>query len=253
MKDSFGYPQSVLVLGGSSDIAGATLIELVKQRCRTVVLAGRNRDAMGSLATELHSFGATVVDLVDFDAVDVKTHEQIISNIFTKYKNIDLVLIAFGILGNQNEGEEDPLKAVCVAETNFTGAVSTCLWTVKYFKHQGYGTLVVLSSLAAERVRKNNFIYGATKAGLDGFAQGLGDSLVGSGIKVMIVRPGFVLTKMTKGTKSAPMPVTPDVVARSIVKGLELGKEIVWIPPFMRIVMSLVRHLPRPIFRQIKI
>ena len=117
---------------------------------------------------------------------------------------------------------------------------------------QGHGTIVVLSSVAGERVRKSNYVYGASKAGLDGFAQGLGDALQGTGARVMVVRPGFVHTKMTAGRKPAPFSTTPDAVADAVVRGLEKGAETIWAPPALRFVMSGMRHLPRPLWRKVK-
>ena len=117
---------------------------------------------------------------------------------------------------------------------------------------QGHGTLVVLSSVAAERARRANFVYGSSKAGLDAFCQGLGDSLVGTGVRVVVVRPGFVHTKMTAGHKPAPLSTTPDAVADVVVRGLEKGAETIWAPPPLRFVMSGMRHLPRPLWRRIK-
>ena len=118
---------------------------------------------------------------------------------------------------------------------------------------QGHGTIVALSSVAGERVRKSNFVYGSSKAGVDAFYQGLGDALRGRGVHVMIVRPGFVTTKMTEGLEPAPLSTTPDAVAQAIAQGLERGRDTVWVPPTLRYVMSGLRHLPRSVFRRLKI
>ena len=112
-----------------------------------------------------------------------------------------------------------------------------------------HGTLVVLSSVAAERARKTNFVYGSSKAGLDAFAQGLGDALIGSGARVMVVRPGFVHTRMTEGMDPQPFSTTPEAVAASIVRGLERSDEVVWSPGILRYVFAVMRHLPRGIWR----
>jgi decaprenylphospho-beta-D-erythro-pentofuranosid-2-ulose 2-reductase len=117
------------------------------------------------------------------------------------------------------------------------------------FRRQGHGTLVVLSSVAAERARKANYVYGSSKAGLDAFAQGLGDALVGTGARVMVVRPGFVHSRMTAGMASQPFATTPDVVATQIMRGLARGSDTVWAPPLVRWVFVVMRHLPRPLWR----
>jgi decaprenylphospho-beta-D-erythro-pentofuranosid-2-ulose 2-reductase len=118
-------------------------------------------------------------------------------------------------------------------------------------RRQGHGTLVVLSSVAAERTRRANFVYGSTKAGLDGFAQGLGDALAGSGAHVLVVRPGFVPTRMTAGRPPAPLATTPEAVAAATVAGIAAGKDVVWVPPVLRYVFALFRHLPRRLWRKL--
>ena len=118
-------------------------------------------------------------------------------------------------------------------------------------KRQGHGTIVVLSSVAGERARRSNFVYGASKAGLDAYCQGLGDSLVGTGVRLMIVRPGFVHSKMTEGLAAAPLATDPQHVADTIITGLGRGSEIVWAPGPLRFVMSALRHMPRVVFRRL--
>ena len=251
--DALGSPQSVLVLGGGSEIGLAIGRRLVARRARTVVLAGRRPEDLKPAADELRTSGATVADVAAFDALDPpEGHERFVDEMFSRYGDFDLVLLAFGVLGDQEEAERDAAAAVSVLQTNFVGAVSVALPVARRLRDQGHGTLAVLSSVAAERARRANFVYGSSKAGLDAFCQGLGDSLVGTGARVMIVRPGFVHTKMTAGRPPAPMSTTPEAVADVFLRGLETGAEVVWAPPPLRFVMSGMRHLPRPVFRRIK-
>lgn len=253
MNDALGYPQSVLVLGGGSEIALATLRKLVAARCRTVVLAGRDAEALGTPAKELRDAGATTVDVVAFDALDAASHDRFVSEVFASHGDIDLVLLAFGVLGDQDLAESDAAEARRIVDSNFTGAVSVLVPVVQALRAQGHGTIVVLSSVAGERARKSNFVYGASKAGLDAYCQGLGDSLVGTGVRVVIVRPGFVHTKMTEGMAPAPLSTTPEAVADAIVAGLGRGSEIIWAPAPLRFVMSALRHVPRAVFRKLPI
>ncbi|MCX4845827.1 SDR family NAD(P)-dependent oxidoreductase [Streptomyces sp. NBC_00893] len=190
MKDAFGAPQSLLVLGGTSEIALATARRLIARRTRTVRLAGRPGPALDAAAAELRARGADV-RTVDFDALDAESHETALGKIFAE-GDIDMVLLAFGIAGDQGRDEEEPLAAVRVAQTNYTGAVSAGLVCAGALQAQGHGSLVVLSSVAGERARRADFIYGSSKAGLDAFTQGLGDALYGTGVHVMVVRPGVV-------------------------------------------------------------
>ncbi|WP_328873385.1 decaprenylphospho-beta-D-erythro-pentofuranosid-2-ulose 2-reductase [Streptomyces sp. NBC_00287] len=251
MKDAFGLPQSLLVLGGTSEIAMATARRLIARRTRTVWLAGRPTPALEESAEQLRALGAQVYT-VAFDALDTESHEWVLGKIFAE-GDIDLVLLAFGILGDQAHDEREPLAAVRVAQTNYTGAVSAGLICARALQTQGHGSLVVLSSVAGERARRANFIYGSSKAGLDAFAQGLGDALHGTGAHVMVVRPGFVRSKMTAGLEEAPLATTPEAVATAIELGLRRRAETVWVPGALRLVMSTLRHMPRALFRRLPV
>lgn len=249
MKDAFGLPQSLLVLGGTSEIALATARRLVVRRVRTVWLAGRPSPALESAATELRALGADV-HTVAFDALDPESHEAVLGKVFTE-GDVDMVLLAFGILGDQAHDEREPVAAVRVAQTNYTGAVSAGLVSGRALQAQGHGSLVVLSSVAGERARRTDFIYGSSKAGLDTFAQGLGDALHGTGVHVMVVRPGFVRSRMTAGLEEAPLATTPEAVATAIELGLRRRSETVWVPGVLRLVMAALRHVPRGVFRRL--
>ncbi|GGT30865.1 decaprenylphospho-beta-D-erythro-pentofuranosid-2-ulose 2-reductase [Streptomyces chromofuscus] len=249
MKDAFGLPQSLLVLGGTSEIALATARRLIVRRTRTVWLAGRPSPALEVAADGLRTLGAEV-HTVTFDALDPESHETVLGKVFAE-GDVDVVLLAFGILGDQAHDEREPVSAVRVAQTNYTGAVSAGLVSARALQAQGHGSLVVLSSVAAERARRANFIYGSSKAGLDTFAQGLGDALHGTGVHVMVVRPGFVRSKMTTGLEQAPLATTPHAVATAIELGLRRRSETVWVPGSLRLVMAALRHLPRGVFRRL--
>lgn len=251
MRDALGAVQSVLVLGGGSDIAAATCELLAQERCRTVILAGRAPERMTAVADRLRAAGVTTVELVAFDAAAPETHEAVIGEVFDQHPDIDVALLAFGVLGDQAAFDRDPGAAARAASTNYVGAVSSGLAVAERLKRQGHGTLVVLSSVAGERVRADNFVYGSTKAGLDAFAQGLGDSMAGTGASVMVVRPGFVRTSMTVHMDDGPMATTAEAVAADIVAGLKRGAHTVWSPAKLRPVFTVLRHLPRPIWRKV--
>jgi decaprenylphospho-beta-D-erythro-pentofuranosid-2-ulose 2-reductase len=245
--------QSVLVLGGGSDIALATVRQLVERRATTVVLAARQPESLSAAADELRAAGASRVETLAFDARDTASHEAFVDDVFERVGDIDLAILAFGVLGDQEHAEQDAKAAVDIAEVNYVGSVSVAVPIAQRMRQQGHGTIVALSSVAGERARRSNFIYGSSKAGMDAFFQGLGDSLVGTGVRVMIVRPGFVHTKMTDGMDAAPLSTTADAVASAIVHGLARGKETVWVPSTLRYVMSVLRHVPRPVFRKLPI
>ncbi|MCB0999392.1 MAG: decaprenylphospho-beta-D-erythro-pentofuranosid-2-ulose 2-reductase [Acidimicrobiales bacterium] len=250
MDNAFGQPQNIVVLGGTSDIGLAIARELRSPVLRHVVLACRDVDKGERTAEALRGDGFDV-PVVHFDGGDTASHERVIADIVARIGDLDVVVLAFGQLGDAETVAHDGEAAAALAHVNFTGAVSASIAVANRLRTQGHGTLVVLSSVAGERVRKANFVYGATKAGLDGFAQGLGDSLVGTGARVLVVRPGFVHSQMTKGMKPVPFSTTPDVVAALAVKGLRAGRRTVWAPGILRFVFSALRHVPGPIWRRL--
>ncbi|HMJ76092.1 MAG TPA: decaprenylphospho-beta-D-erythro-pentofuranosid-2-ulose 2-reductase [Iamia sp.] len=249
MRDATGGVQSVLVLGGASDIAVATVQRLVADRCRRVILAGRPSPALDAAAERLRGDGADV-ETIGFDAAETESHAKVVGEVFAA-GDVDVVLLAFGVLGDQAAFDDDHAAAVDAVTVNYTGAVSAGLAVADCLRAQGHGTLVVLSSVAGVRVRKDNFVYGSTKAGLDGFAQGLGDALRGSGARVMVVRPGFVASKMTEGMVPGPFPTTPDRVATDIVAGLRRGAHTVWSPAILQAVFGVLQLVPRPLWRRL--
>ena len=218
-----------------------------------MLLAGRCLDALEHPADDLRAAGADRVQVLAFDADDTVCHAAFADRAFSHYGDIDVVLLAFGVLGDQRLAEDDPERAVAVLRTNLVGAASIGLCAARHLRHQGHGTLVVLSSVAGVRARRSNFVYGSSKAGLEAFFGGLGDSLVGSGVTVLVVRPGFVHTKMTAGLRPPPLSTTPERVADVIVRAIATGAEEAWVPPALRFVMMGIRHLPRPLFRKLKV
>jgi decaprenylphospho-beta-D-erythro-pentofuranosid-2-ulose 2-reductase len=252
VNDALGQPQTVFVLGGGSDIARAVVRCLIAKRTHTVILAGRPGSAsLAAAAAEATTLGAVTVETVDFDAADPASHGTVIDGVWSRHPDIDLVLVAFGVLGDQPACESDPAVAIEVATINYTGAVTVGLAAACRLRRQGHGTLVALSSVAGERVRRANFVYGSTKAGMDGFYQGLGDSLVGTGARVIVVRPGFVRSRMTEGMSPAPFATTPAAVAEAVVDALGSTREVVWVPGILRWFMTAIRHLPRAVFRKL--
>jgi decaprenylphospho-beta-D-erythro-pentofuranosid-2-ulose 2-reductase len=252
VTDAHGEPQSLIVLGGASELALATAHVLVARRTRTVVLAGRPSARLDAACAALRAAGARRVEAVAFDALEPRSHTQALDAAFEAAgEDVDVVLVAAGVLGPRGPAQLDQEAALEVLGVNATGAISATLLAAQRLRAQGHGTLVVLSSVAGERPRRVNFLYGASKAALDAFAQGLGDELRGSGVHVLVVRPGFVSTRMTRGLPRAPLSTTPDAVAAAIVAGLRRRAEIVWVPAPLRFAMSAIRHLPRSLARRL--
>jgi decaprenylphospho-beta-D-erythro-pentofuranosid-2-ulose 2-reductase len=249
--DAVGNPQSLLLLGGTSDIALAIAEKYLAERPLRVVLAGRQSTRLDAAAQRLKDKGAEV-STVSFDAKDMESHPAVLDKAF-EGGDIDVTVVAFGLLGDQEELWQDHAKAVEAATVNYTAAVSVGVALSNKLKKQGHGKVIALSSVAGERVRRSNFVYGSTKAGFDGFYLGLGEALAPSGVQVTVVRPGHVKTKMTEGLKDAPLAQTAEQVAEIAVNASRAGKELVWAPAPFRLVMSALRHVPRPIFRKLPI
>lgn len=250
VQNAFGEPQNILVLGGTSDIGVAIARRLMAPSTKTVTLACRRPEVAGLAVASLTRPGI-VAEAVSFEATDESHHVAFVRDIVERNGDLDVVILAFGQLGEQERMENDPASAADLIRVNFASAASIALAVAAQLKAQGHGRLVVLSSVAGERVRKANFVYGSTKAGLDGFAQGLGDSLEGTGAGVLIVRPGFVHSAMTAGLEAAPFATTPDVVADAVASGLRAGRRIVWAPGILRWIFMILRHVPAPLWRRL--
>ena len=160
------------------------------------------------------------------------------------------MVLAFGVLGDQALAEQDPAAAVAVVHTDYVAQVHALTVLADRLRQAGRGTLVVFSSVAGVRVRRANYVYGSAKAGLDGFASGLADALAGSGVRLLLVRPGFVIGRMTEGMSPAPFSSTPDQVADAVVDALARGRQEVWVPGILRPVFFLMRLLPRAVWRR---
>jgi decaprenylphospho-beta-D-erythro-pentofuranosid-2-ulose 2-reductase len=236
--DASGRVQTVLMLGARSGIARAIVSRFVVDGARTVILAERE-----PFDAQEPSYPISV-ERVAFDATDTDSHSKFFEELFTGERSIDVVVVAFGVLHDQVEAEDDPDLALEMARANYLGAMSSLLHSSRWLRRQGSGQLVVLSSVAGFHPRRSNFIYGSTKAGIDFLSRGLAQELASSGVGIMIVRPGFVHTSMTAHMKPPPFAVTPERVAEAVADGLANRRRVVWVPPVMRWAMMMVRALP---------
>lgn len=249
MIDALGNPRSVLLLGGTSDIGLAIVERLSPERPLQVTLAARPGTRRDDAVDRLHRRGHEV-RTVDFEATDLESHSKVVDECFSG-ADIDVTVLAFGVLGDNEISWQDADEAVRVATVNYTAPVNLGVHLAAKLKLQGHGVLVALSSVAGERARRSNFVYGSSKAGFDAFFTGLREALRPTGVRVVVVRPGFVTTKMTEGLKSAPLSVSAEQVAEVAVDAVRSGKETVWAPEPMRWVMSALRHVPAPVFRKL--
>lgn len=239
-----------MVLGGRSEIGVAVARRLVRQQPRPVVLAARRSDDLDAQEAELREAGATSVEAVEFDADRVDGHRPLLDGIVQRHGAIDDVVISFGILGDQDRAERDADHALAVLHTDYVAHVSVLTHLANLLREQGSGRIVVFSSVAGARVRRANYVYGSAKAGLDGFASGLADALVGSGVHLLLVRPGFVIGRMTEGMDPAPFSSTPEQVADATVGALRRRDGVVWVPGILRWVFAVMRIVPRFVWRR---
>ncbi|GAA3250496.1 decaprenylphospho-beta-D-erythro-pentofuranosid-2 -ulose 2-reductase [Pseudonocardia petroleophila] len=251
MIDAVGNPQSVLVMGGTSEIGLAVVEAFASDRPLRVVLAARKSDRLDAARARLEALGCAV-ETVEFDATAPETHTEVVRTAFAG-GDIDVALVAFGLLGDNEVAWTDVDAAVELAQVNYTAAVSVGVALGKRMTEQGHGAIVALSSVAGERARRSNFVYGSTKAGMDAFYSGLTEALRPAGVHVTVVRPGFVHTRMTEGMSPAPLSTTPEAVAAIVVDAVRNRRELVWAPGPLRFVMSALRHVPRPLFRRLPV
>jgi decaprenylphospho-beta-D-erythro-pentofuranosid-2-ulose 2-reductase len=249
--DAVGNPQSILLLGGTSEIGLAVVEAFANDRPLRVVLAARPSERLDAARTRLEARGCAV-ELLPFDAEALDTHADVVRKAFTG-GDIDVAVVAFGLLGDNEQAWTDAPTAVRLAQVNYTAAVSVGVTLAELMRQQGHGSIVAFSSVAGERARRSNFVYGSTKAGLDAFYTGLTEALRPHGVGVTIVRPGFVHTRMTEGKKPTPLATTPEAVAAMTVDAVRRRRELIWTPGAWRLVMSVLRHLPRAVFRRLPI
>ncbi|MFW0794779.1 SDR family NAD(P)-dependent oxidoreductase [Gordonia sp. CPCC 205515] len=245
---------TIVVFGGRSEIGVALATRLAENR--TVILAARRPDDLAAQTAEIRGAGATDVHTVAFDADDTDSHPALIDGLVAAHGPIDVAIVAFGILGDAARAETDVAHALAIAHTDYYAQISIITLLATALRTQRSGTIIVFSSVAGVRVRRANYVYGSTKAGLDGFASGLSDALHGSGVRLLLARPGFVIGAMTRdlmaaGTKPAPFSVDADRVADDVARAYRRGKGEVWIPGILRPMFFGMRLLPRAIWRRL--
>jgi decaprenylphospho-beta-D-erythro-pentofuranosid-2-ulose 2-reductase len=249
VNDALGTPHRILLLGGTSEIGLAIVRRALARRRGEIVLAARPSPRATETAGALRGEGHEVT-LVPFDAADTTSHHGVLEAAFAG-GDVDLAVVAFGVLGVQSRLLTDADAAVELVRVNYLGAVSVGLLLAARLRAQGHGAILALSSVAGERPRRSNFVYGSSKAGFDAFFGGLADELHGTGVSVTVLRPGFVRSRMTAGLDEAPLATDPDAVAEVAVGAVARRAPVAWAPAPLRWVMAALRHLPRAVFRRL--
>lgn len=250
MENALGDVQGVALFGATSEIGQAIVRRLVGRPDVRCVLAARDVTALDGFDSELTGRNVHVTR-VAFDAADTSAHSSVVDSVAKDLGDIDIAILAFGVLGHGQGLDTDPAVAAQQFTVNATGGVSLGLALAQRMRAQGHGRIVIVSSVAGERVRRSNFVYGSAKAGLDGFAQGLDAALAGTGVSVLVVRPGFVRTRMTEGLDPAPFSTDAESVADAVMHGLARHRRIVWAPGILRWLFIVLRHMPTVIFRRL--
>jgi decaprenylphospho-beta-D-erythro-pentofuranosid-2-ulose 2-reductase len=243
--DAVGNPQTILLLGGTSEIGLAICERYLQNAHARIVLAAMPDDpGRDDAVAQMKAAGARSVELVDFEATDTDSHPKMMDQAFSN-GDVDVAIVAFGVLGDAEELWQNQRKAVQIAEINYTAAVSVGVLLAEKMRAQGFGQIIAMSTVAGERVRRSNFVYG--------FYLGLSEALREYGVRVLVIRPGQVRTRMSAHIKEAPLTVDKEDVANLAVTASAKGKELVWAPAAFRYVMMVLRHIPRSIFRKLPI
>ncbi len=243
-----GDTDVVVIFGGRSEIGTELAVRLAPGA--TVVLAARDPQRLDIQREAVEAAGAAAVHATAFDADDLAAHGPVVDSLVAEHGPITTAVLAFGILGDQARAEQDAAHAVQIVHTDYVAQVSLLTHLARAMRAAGRGRLVVFSSVAGVRVRRANYVYGSAKAGLDGFASGLADALHGSGVHLLLVRPGFVVGRMTEGMSPAPFSSTPAQVATATARALAKGRRAVWVPWVLQPVFFGMRLLPRWVWRR---
>ncbi len=242
----------ILIVGATSAIAQATARKLA-ERGERLFLAGRNGDRLAAIAEDLTVHGADRVGTVVIDADHTARHGELLDTAKAHMDGLDTVLIAHGTLPDQAACAESWETARQALETNFLNVAALLTELANRFEAQGHGTLCVIGSVAGDRGRQSNYVYGTAKGALALFLQGLRNRLAPAGVRVVTVKPGFVDTPMTAHLPKGPLWATPEQLAKGIVKALETGPEVVYLPGFWRLIMWVIRLIPEPVFKRLRL
>ncbi|HVG27548.1 MAG TPA: SDR family oxidoreductase [Acidobacteriaceae bacterium] len=245
-------PKRILVLGATSGIAEAC-IRLWATRGDSLFLIGRNAERLQAVAADARVRGAGHVDFAVADLDHAEFHPDLMAHAINSLAGLDVAYLALGVLGDQTQAERTFVSAAQIIQTNYTAPVSLLTWLANYCAQRRGGTLAVLSSVAGERGRKSNYVYGSSKAGLTAFVDGLRNRIDREGVRVMTIKPGPVKTSMTEGMKGSERFADVNKVAATIVKAIDRGQDVVYVPGQWRLIMAVIRAIPESIFKKLNL
>ncbi len=242
----------ILVLGATSGIAEAC-IRLWANRGDSIFLVGRNANRLAAVAADARTRGASFVDTAVVDLDRTELHADLLAHAINALGGLDVAYLALGVLGEQPKAERNFHDAAHIIHTNYTAPVSLLTWLGNYCAQRRAGTIAVLSSVAGERGRKSNYVYGSSKAGLTAFVDGLRNRIDREGVHVITIKPGPVKTAMTEAMKGHDRFADVDKVAATIVRAIDRGQDIVYVPGHWRLIMSVIRAIPERVFKKLNL
>ena len=241
-----------LIFSATSEIANQTIKKLAKDGTE-FYLTGRNEDDLKNIKGDLEARGAKVVATQKLDVLDLEQSKQTVKDAFNKLGEVDCVLVAQGMLPAQADIEENTDYAVEVWNVNTTSVIAISIEVCRMFREQGYGSLAVISSVAADRGRKVNYLYGGSEAAVSTFLEGLRMRMHSEGVNIIDIKPGPVNTRMTKNMGKMPLLAKPDKVASDIVSGILKGKKVVYTPSYWSVIMKIIQFIPEAVYRRLPI
>lgn len=244
--------KKVLIIGATSSIAEATARIFAAQGANLFLLA-RNQDRLTTLVSDLKVRGASEVNYDVFDANNFASHASVLTKAQAILNGIDIVLIAYGTLSAQKACEQSFPLTLQELNTNLISVISLLTLLANQFEQQKQGTIAVISSVAGDRGRQSNYIYGTAKGGLSIFLQGLRNRLSAAGVKVVTIKPGFVDTPMTAAFNKGLLWVSPEKIAQGIIKAIEKNRMDIYLPKFWYALMLIIKAIPEPLFSKLKL
>jgi short-subunit dehydrogenase len=245
--------KNLLIIGATSAIAEATA-RLFAENGWNIYLLARNHEKLTSIADDLKIRGSSEVQFDTLDVTDLDAHNEILTKVFKHFDTLDACLIAHGSLPDQQACEASAELTLKELNTNAISTISLLTHLANLFETQGSGVLSVITSVAGDRGRKSNYVYGSAKGMVSVFLQGLRNRLYGSNVQVVDVKPGFVDTPMTEGfDKSGFLWAKPDRIASDIYKGIKRGGQVVYTPFFWRLIMLIIKLIPEIIFKRLSL
>ena len=252
MSQTDATPRKILVLGATSGIAEATCRIWAAEGARLFLVA-RNGEKLAAVAADLRTRGASFVDTAVADLDDTDKHPALLSHAVNSLTGLDVAYLAHGILGDQAKAEQDFNTAAQIIYTNYMAPVSLLTWLANFCVQRHAGTLAVISSVAGDRGRKSNYLYGSSKAGLSAFLGGLRNRVDREGVTVLAIKPGPVKTSMTSGMKGSEKFADVDKVAQSIVKAIDKRQDVLYVPFQWQPIMFVIRHIPERVFKKLNL